>query len=419
MRAGVLVMSVVMTGRALAGGDWAPASGAINALGCDLLAVTRPGGGNALISPFSIQTALAMTYAGASGATRDEMARVLRFGGDEDALHASFAALRTDLDAIAKATEERAKQSERRGGPRDPVIVTVANRLFGQAGYQFRAPFLDFVRDTYGAPLQELDFRANARRETRVINRWVEDQTRDRIRNLIPEDALNEETRLVLVNAIYLKAPWEEAFNEAATKPRPFRIGGVQDADVATMTRKMSVGFRRTDGYSALTIPYSGGGLQLLVLFPDDPAGLAALEGSITPGLLSAAADAPRMDAIVFLPKFKIEPPLMALGAELRKLGMTTAFNVPFGSADFDRMAPRRPDDYLYISEVFHKTFLDLDEKGTEAAAATAVVMMRATAMPGPTPEPLEIRVDRPFLFAIQHRASGACLFLGRVSDPR
>jgi serine protease inhibitor len=168
-----------------------------------------------------------------------------------------------------------------------------------------------------------------------------------------------------------------------------------------------------------VTIPYIGGEVQFLILLPHETNGLAALEAKLTPELLALGANPGMADVILHLPKFKLEPPLIKLGKALKSLGMKSAFDQPSGSADFDRMAPRKPDDYLYISEVFHKTFLALDEKGTEAAAATAVAMMRATAVLMEKPAPVVVRVDHPFLFAIQHRRSGACLFWGRLTDPR
>jgi serpin B len=393
-----------------------PAPVAINALGCDLLAQSS---GNALLSPFSIQTALGMTYAGAAGATRDDMARVLHFDGEEDALHASFAALQAALEDVARVTAERAEQARRAGGGGDPVVLTVANRLFGQKDYEFRPTFLDLVGKVYGAPLQSADFRADARGETTAINRWVETQTRDRIRNLIPDGALTADTRLVLVNAVYLKAPWEEEFPAHLTKPAPFHVAGGDSVKVPTLHRTGYLGYQKGEGYSAVSVPYSGRFLDFLVIVPDQPDGLADLEKKVTPEFLAACAGLPGREVALYLPKFRMEPPLLKLSETLKKLGLRSAFNEPPGSADFDRMAPRRPDDYLYISEIFHKTFLALDEKGTEAAAATAVAMMRATSMIMEKPKPVEVRVDRPFLFAIQHRASGACLFLGRMNDPR
>lgn len=397
-------------------GDPAAASRAVNALGLDLMAGGTEPGDNALLSPFSIQTALAMTFAGASGGTRDEMAKVLHLAGEEAPLHASFAALRHALDETARRTAELSERMKKSGGGGDPVTLTVANRLFGQTGYDFRSPFLEMVKDTYGAPFQPMDFIRNSAGAAKEINGWVEEKTRQRIRDLIPSGALDRETRLVLVNAVYLKAPWQEVFPAGATKPAPFHPARGAAVDVPTMVRQGHFGYAKHEAFSAITVPYSGGDLQLLILLPDRQDGLAALEAKLTPEKLAACARSGSSELILHLPKFKLEPPLLKLGAVLQKLGMKSAFDRPRGSADFDRMAPRKPDDYLYISEIFHKTFLELDEKGTEAAAATAVAMMLATAVIMEPPKPIEVRVDHPFLFAIQHRPSGASLFMGRIT---
>lgn len=400
-----------------AASDVSTAVQSVSALGLDLLGQGTASNANALLSPYSIQSALAMTFAGAAGDTRAQMARVLHYPADETELHRSFAALQRALAGVQKTTAERATNAKRLGGPGEPITLTVANRLFGQQGYDFRQPFLDLARDQYSAPLQPLDFTRNAAAATRTINAWVEDQTRQRIRDLIPPDGLDRDTRLVLVNTIYLKAPWMEEFRESATKLQPFHIKGGAAQEVPTMSRQARMGYSKREGFSLVTIPYSGGQMQFVVLLPDAPAGLSALEAKVTPDILASCASAPAAELQLYLPKFKLEPPLFRLGKVLRALGMKSAFNEPKGSANFDRMAPRKPDDYLYISEVFHKTFLALDEQGTEAAAATAVTMMRATS--AVIAKPIEVRVDRPFLFAIQHQPSGACLFLGRVTDPR
>lgn len=375
-----------------------PATEAVNALGCDLLARTA---GNALLSPYSIQTALGMTFAGAAGGTRDEMARVLHFGGDEDALHRSFALLQ---GAVTAADDG------------DGVTLGVANRLFGQKDYAFRPDFLALTKNVYGAPLQLADFAGDARGETRIINAWVAEQTRDRIRDLLPDTALNALTHLVLVNAVYLKAVWQVPFPAHLTKPAPFR-GASGTFDVPMMNRTGAMGYRKDEGFTVVALPYRGGQLQFVALVPDEGTALESLEAKLAGDALSGFAALPRREVNLFLPKFRMEPPLLQLSDALKALGMRTAFDDPAGSADFDRMAPRKPDDYLCISEVYHKTFMELDEKGTEAAAATAVVMQRLTAMR--PPEPVTVRADRPFLFAVQHVGSGACLFLGRMSDPR
>jgi serpin B len=395
------------------------AAQAVNALGLDLMAKGTDANTNALLSPYSIQSALAMTYAGAAGDTRAEMAKVLHYPADEAALHQSFTAMQKALEAVAKSTAERAQLAKQRGGSGEPIILTVANRLFGQQGYEFRRPFLDLVKDGYGAPLQAMDFTNSAPQERLKINGWVEDQTHQRIRDLIPADGVDATTRLVLVNAIYMKAPWAEQFPDGATQPLPFEVKGKESAKVPTMRRTGAMGHAKRDGYQVVAVPYTGGEIQLLVLLPDAKDGLAALETKMTPEILGNCAKPGMAELDLYLPKFKLEPPLFKMGEVLRKLGMLSAFDQPKGSANFERMAPREPNDYLCISEVFHKTFMALDEKGTEAAAATAVVMARATAIMIDKPKPLEVRVDRPFLFAIQHTPSGACLFLGRVTDPR
>ncbi|MEI6604070.1 MAG: serpin family protein [Verrucomicrobiota bacterium] len=395
------------------------AAQSVNALGLDLMAKGTTADANALLSPYSIQSALAMTYAGAAGDTRTEMAKVLHYPADEPAMHQSLSALQKALEAVAKSTAERAANARKFGGSAEPVVLTVANRLFGQQGYEFRQPFLDLVKDGYGAPLQAMDFITKAPQERLKINGWVEDQTHQRIRDLIPQDGLTRDTRLVLVNAIYMKAPWAEQFEVAATQPQPFEVKGRESVKVPTMRRTGHMGYAKRDGYQVVTVPYTGGEIQWLVLLPDAKDGLAALEAKLTPEILGGCAKPGTAELELYLPKFKLEPPLFKMGEVLRKLGMQSAFDQPKGSANFDRMAPRKPDDYLCISEVFHKTFMALDEKGTEAAAATAVAMMKATAIMIDKPKPIEVRVDRPFLFAIQHAPSGACLFLGRVSDPR
>jgi serpin B len=219
------------------------------------------------------------------------------------------------------------------------------------------------------------------------------------------------------VNAIYLKAPWTDPFWPQLTQPGPFHLAGGETVNVPMMNARRKLSCARASGFSMVAIPYADGDLQFLILLPDTADGLAAMEKKLSTGLLASAASLQSQDVVLTLPKFKLEPPVFRLGAELQRLGMKSAFDVPQGSANFDRIAPRRPEDYLFISEVFHKAFLSLDEKGTEASAATAVAVAAGAASRPKTP--VEVKVDRPFLFAIQHRPSGACLFLGHVADPR
>jgi serpin B len=388
------------------------AAEAINNLGIELLAHASTPGQNALLSPYSIQSALAIAYAGADGVTRAEMAAVLHYPSDDAELHRSFAKLREGLEKVVTNSAAQAEYHRN-----TPVTLTVANRLFGQTGYDFREPFLALVRDNYAATFDPLNFRKDALGATKHINGWVEEQTHQRIRHLIPPDALNELTRLVLVNAICLKASWSAPFDVQATKPGPFRVNGAQGIDVPMMEQRDEFSYAKGNGFCAVYLPYNEYAFRLLLILPDEVDGITSVELAMTPALLGGTLKWETEDVTLVMPKFKLEPPLLQLSGALEALGMKSAFNKPAGSANFDRIAPRRPNDDLAISEVFHQTFLSVDEKGTEAAAATGY---RFVTLGGrPIPKPITVRVDHPFLFAIQDQASDACLFLGRVVDPR
>jgi serpin B len=392
---------------------------ATNELAVDLHRQLATGEENLCVSPYSIESALAMTFAGADGETRSEMARVLHLRSDAG-VFASFAALQHSLEEMSKKTAEIVKESKKFGGPSEPITLSIANRLFAQKGYVFRETFLSLVKQNFGGAFEPLDFMANPAAATQHINKWVADQTHDRIRDLIPAGALDKTTRLVLANALYLKAPWASEFSQNATQPEPFHVRGESQINVPMM-RKLNdhFGYAKRDGYTAVSLPYASSDLQFLVLLPDDVGGLHALESKLTSELLAECARLQTRDVDLHLPKFKLEPPTMALAEKFEALGMKTAFDKPQGSANFDKIAPRKPNDYLYISQIFHKTFIAVDEKGTEAAAATAVAMLAGAALRSPPPPPIEVKVDRPFVYAIQHVPSGVCLFLGRVTDPR
>lgn len=296
----------------------------------------------------------------------------------------------------------------------------MANRLFAQKGHDFRKAFLTSVKDHFGAPLEPLNFIKAPDKARLTINDWVAKQTQKRISDLLPPSSVDGDTRLVVVNAFYFKASWADDFNEATTQPAPFHVaGGKTTVMVPTMTDQRHMRYYRGRGFQAVTLPYAGNQLHCLLIVPDSISGIAAIEAKLTPEILLACAQAESREVNLWLPKFKITPPTLALGAMLQKLGMKTAFDNPPGSADFSAMTEEGPEGSLGISEVFHKTFLELDEKGIEAAAATAVVMPPTVALAPEMPKPVKVKADRPFLFAIQHASSGACLFFGRVSDPR
>jgi serpin B len=400
------------------GADFDLAARATNEFGIDLQHRLATREENLCLSPYSIQNALAMTFAGADGETRAEMGRVLHFPTEGEAVHASFASLNLALVEMAKTTATIAAESKKRGGPSEPITLTLANRLFAQTGYNFRDSFRQLIEKFYGAPFAVVDFKKFPEQERQRINDWAAEQTRNRIRDLIPGGGLNALTRLVLANAIYLKAPWQSDFSESATKPKPFHLKDGAVAEVPTMTKIGSLGYSKGDGYVAVALPYTGGELQFLVLLPDEVSGLPVLETKLSAGMFAGCAKMETREIDLSLPKFKLEPPTIALSQQLRALGMKSAFDEPPGSANFDGIAPRQANDYLAISEVFHKTFIAVDEKGTEAAAATAV-SMKATTVRVEQPKPIEVKIDHPFFYAIQHVPSGACLFVGRIVDPR
>jgi serpin B len=421
---------------------------AINALGLDLYRI-QPGDGNLLLSPYSIQDALAMTYAGAAGDTRAEMQRVLHYPADDTTLHGGFAELARELAQIQKDSAQLVGEFKPAAPvapvnpttptdpdvpvgpevpegppgrhPSTPVELHVANRLFVQNGYPLRAPFLALVKENYGAEPEPLDFINGPEQARLTINGWVGEQTKGKISDVIPPGGVTKDTRLALANAIYLHAGWDEPFDKDWTKPAEFFVRGTESEMVPTMSNEEhDYGYLHRDGFTAVSLHYVGSGIQFLILLPDAHDGLPALEHKLSPALLAECANLPASFVDLYLPKFKLEPPSMALGDQLKQLGLKTAFDQPKGSANFDRMAPRKSDDYLAISDVFHKAFLSLDEEGTEAAAATVVIMMMETAMANENrPEPIEVHVDHPFIFAIQHVPTGECLFLGRVTDPR
>lgn len=397
--------------------DFDLAARATNQLGVDLHRQLATGDENLCLSPYSIETALAMPFAGADGETRAEMARVLHFSND--AIHASFATLQSSLEEMSRKTAKIPEQSKKKTGPSEPITLSIANRLFAQNDYEFRDPFQQLVKKFYGAPFELVNFRENPDVARVYINNWAAKRTHDKIRDLIPTRGINELTRMVLANAISLKAPWVWEFNDRLTTAKPFHAVGGAPVNVPTMNNRKSYGYAKRDGFAAVALPYSGSELQFLVLIPDEVGGLKKLESKLSGEMLGQLAKLNHQDVDIELPKFKFEPPTIPLAENLKQLGMKTAFDDPQGSANFDKMSPRRPDKYLAISNVFHKTFIAVDEKGTEAAAATAVVMMELTARLEKPKEPIRVRVDRPFLYAIQHVPSGACLFIGRVTDPR
>ncbi len=372
-----------------------------NALAIDLYGKARAQAGNLALSPISISTALTMTWGGAKGETAAQMKKVLHAEGEPTAA----------MDVSGKLLASF-------GNDGNKVTLRVANRLFGEKTYAFEQSYLDRTKAAFGAPLEALDFKHAADPSRVHINEWVAKQTQDRIKDLIPSGALTIDTRLVLTNAIYFLGDWMEPFAKEQTRPAAFHATASATSDVPTMNQAAHFRFAATDGVKVLEMPYQGGEVAMDFVLPDAPAGLDAVEKRLSTATFDAWIGAMKFDQVnVALPKFEINPAAsLSLGDTLKELGMPLAFDKD--KADFTGMAnPPSPADRLYISKVFHKAFVKLDEKGTEAAAATAVVMARAGAA-APTQPPSVFKADHPFLFVLRHVKSGAILFMGRVSDP-
>lgn len=405
--------------------ETSPAVGAIQALGLDLLGAGARSNEwqNALLSPYSIQSAMILAYEGADGLTREEMQRVLHYPGEVEweAFRSNWVALGQSLQKsqvhLATLTEAAGRSKDAQS-PTNALVFQTANRLFGQKDYPFKSSYLKTLEEIYQTPLENADFIHHSELARQQVNHWVEGQTMNRIQELIPANGVDSDSRLVLVNAVFFKEPWSQPFKKSATQVQPFFSLAGQSQDVPTMSQTSSFGYLKGEGFSAVSLPYVGNEFQLLILLPDERDGLPALETRVAKSDWKLPRTLPRRELVLSLPKWRFEPPTLRLAEAFQKLGMKSAFDIPMGSARFDRMAPRLPNDYLKISDVFHKTFWSLDEQGTEAAAATAVVVARATSvMPNPA-EPLIVKVDHPFLFVLQHRSTGAWIFLGRMVNP-
>jgi serpin B len=345
------------------------------------------------------------------------MAKVLHFPEDDATTHQGISKISADLLLQAKQSQQRFKKLENHSRQGSPLELQMANRLFGQKGYAFESPFLKTLADTYGAPMQPLDFKSSPATATKFINGWVSDHTNSRIKDLIPPDVIDKDTRLVLANAIRLKASWANEFSELPNEN--FYVNGSQPVNVPMLGLQSNFGYQKISKGVAVTIPYLDGGLQMVLLIPNSKNGLEKLEKKLSAKSLRKLATADTSVPVnLQWPQFKLAPDAILLTDELIEMGMPSAFNFPRGSANFDSIAPPKNGYLMAIQEVAHKAFIAVDKSGTEAAAATAVIMGKSS-VPAPPKKVIQVKVDHPFAFAIQDTASGACLFFGRVVDPR
>lgn len=356
--------------------------------------------GNLVLSPYSVLVALGMTLTGAAGATAQEMRAVLGAGDLGDRWHKGVNALTAHVDGLAGA-------QERTDGSEAELALETANQLFGQRGVAWERDFVDHVAKEYGAPLRAVDFEGATEQARVLINDWVEQQTEERIIDLVPAGVLDPLTRLVLVNAIYLKAPWESPFEKGLTTTGAFRRADGSSVDAELMHRPdVSGAVASGEGWRAAVVPYAGRRLAMSIVLPDEDA-FDAVEREVSAGGFTRLTQDARATAVdLTLPKWSFRT-----AASLKELLMTLGMTTAFGAADFTPMTETDLD--LVIAEVLHQGFIAVDEEGTEAAAATAVVMAETSA---PVAEPFV--VDRPFLFAIHDVEYGAPLFVGRVVDP-
>lgn len=370
----------------------------------DLYQAVRKDAANAsrdiFLSPHSASTALAMTYAGARGTTAAEMKSALRFGLADTNLHKAF----NWLDLTLSRRGERDPEPDQG----NPFRLHVANSVWNQKGMPIEAPFLDILATDYGAGVHTVDFVNDTENARLAINGWVEDRTEDRIKNLLPAGAVSDLTKMVLVNAVYFNASWASPFEPEATTD-----GAFTKLDGSTVTAKMMHGqasrrYVKGDGFEAVELPYRGNELSLLVIAPDS-GNFAGFESALTGKVvLDVLAGLQSKEVNLSFPKLKLESAFSLL-PPLRELGMKTAFT----NADFSGITTAAD---LHISDVLHKTFLSIDEKGTEAAAATAVVMNDTAA---PVDPPVQLNIDRPFITAIVDRPTNTLVFLGRILEPK
>ncbi len=353
---------------------------------------------NLFYSPYSVSLALAMAYAGAKGGTTQQMADTLEFLLDPEKLHPAFNWLDTVLASRGKGAQGKDEKGFR---------LNIVNAIWGQKDYEFLSTFLDVLAENYGAGLKILDFVTETERSRQTINKWVSDQTEGRIKDLIPQGAISPLTRLVLTNAIYFNAAWARPFDEKHTADGIFYLLDGEEVTVSMMKQTEMFGYAEGQGYQAVELPYDGSELSMVILLPASSK-FEAFEKEFQAEKVTSIISALQPTRVTLtMPQFKFESQF-GLKDTLAQMGMPIAFSPD--EADFSGMIGKRE---LFISDVVHKSFVAVDEKGTEAAAATAVVVGVTSADP-----PVEVTVDRPFIFVIRDIETGAVLFVGRVLNP-
>lgn len=368
-----------------------------NKFAWELYAELAESPGNLVFSPQSISSALAMTFFGAEGETSKQIAKTLHFELPPEELAAGYAALLSRFQNAKPGQESR---------------LLIANRLWGQSGYEFRPEFLQMTREFFGSELGEVDFSNQTQKARTTINQWVADKTEGHIENLLSPQSVNSQTRLVLTNAVYFFSGWKYEFRKGDTQPAAFAVSPRESVNVSLMTQTNRLRYAKSDGVQILELPYQTGGLSMVVLLPKTSNGLAALDQGLSAKQVNGWMKQLELQQVeVFLPKFKLDSSF-ELQDVLSTMGMPIAFEQ--SQADFTGI---EASGEIYLSAVIHKVFIDVNEQGTEAAAATAVVGDGSPA-PRDSDQPNVFRADHPFVYLIRDQETGSVLFIGRVSNP-
>lgn len=350
---------------------------------------------NLVISPFSISTALAMTYAGADGNTAEEMAQTLYFYSGQEKFHKDFSAW---MNAIIEKGEVKDK-------------LQVANSLWPQEDYPFREDFVNLIKEYYESALFKVNYRGDREQIRQRINTWVENHTNQLIRNLIKPGVLTDDTRLVLVNAIYFLSDWKIAFDEKVTHTAPFYITPEKPVNVPLMYMEDDLRYAETEDFQIIELEYEGGDFSMVAVLPAEDTNIDKFINEFDVVTFMQTLDIMEKKKVeVYLPSFKVRSNF-DLEKLLAEMGMPEAFS---NRADFGRMTDLQD---LKIDKVIHEAFIDVNEEGTEAAASTAVVIIRKSAMVDP-PEKTIFRADRPFVYAIKDNSTQSILFMGKTINP-
>ena len=372
--------------------------------------LAQEGEGNLFYSPYSLYTAMGVVYAGAAGNTAAEFEDVMGIGAPPDQFHRNLNSL--DLTLLNDSVRPGAENSEEEGF--QPTL-SVANGLWIQDGLEVLPGFLHTVTANYGIGLAQLDFRKSPDGAAAAINQWVDEATQGKIMQVISRDSITDDTSLVVTNAVYFKGDWEDQFEEEETTDQPFYLLDRQEIQVPMMFQVNNYGRQVGDGYQAVELPYEGNRFTLLVVMPDEGT-FEAFEESLTGERLQAIIENLGSSKVILrMPRFKLEHSFSAREG-LQALGLSDAFNR--GLADFSPVADKlngAPVEQIWIEDAVQKAFVEVNEEGSEAAAATAVSFGIALSEP---PPPVEITIDRPFIFLLRHSDTGAVLFMGRVLEP-